>query len=181
MKHSYNTDTLQQDTLSAALEYSRRGWLVFPVAWITTEGICSCREGSACQSPGKHPLTPRGFYDASRDENTIRAWWRRFPQANVAIRTGRESNLLVLDVDPRKGGDKSLERLIKQFGPLPDTLWSATGGGGWHFYFQYPGPIRLHNNVPGFPGLDIKGDGGYVVAPPSCHESGKHYEWKTYE
>ena len=150
------------DNLAAALEYARRGWSVFPVAF-----------------KGKHPLTDHGFYDASQDEAIIKGWVRRYSQFNTAIRTGRESNVLVLDVDPDKGGDKSLEKLIRQYGPLPDTLWCHTGGGGRHFYLLYPGPIRVSSKVPGYPGLDIKGDGGYVVAPPSMHASGNTYRWEV--
>lgn len=99
--------------------------------------------------------------------------------ANIGVRTGQESNLLVLDVDPRKAGDRSLFELETRYGKLPLTLRCATGGGGWHHYFQYPGRMNLWGQVPGFPGLDIKADGGYVVAPLSNHKSGGVYKWGT--
>lgn len=84
---------------------------------------------------------------------------------------------MVLDVDPRTFGDETLERLISRYGELPETAHCATGGGGWHYYFQYPGRIPLIGKDKRYRGLDIKGDGGYVVAPPSVHHSGGTYQW----
>ena len=95
----------------------------------------------------------------------------------MGIRTGPESGLVVLDVDPRNGGSESLAQLITQYGDLPETLVCGTGGGGWHYYFQHPGQFQLKGKVPGLAGLDIKSDGGYVVAPPSRHHSGGVYRW----
>lgn len=105
-----------------------------------------------------------------------------WPQANIGIRAGQESGLSILDVDPRNGGSESLERLLSRYGELPYTLVCATGGGGgWHFYFQYPGPglVQLKGKVVDHPGLDIKCEGGYVVGPPSRHISGRTYRWQT--
>jgi hypothetical protein len=100
-----------------------------------------------------------------------------WPDANVAIATGMESGIFVLDIDPRHGGDKSLEMLENQYGSLPATLKSKTGNGGWHLFFRHPGtPIpNLISKIGS--GLDIRGDGGYVVAPPSLHQSGAYYQW----
>ncbi len=154
---------------------------MLPLAGITDEGACGCIMGPDCPRPGKHPLIKGGLYRATQDEATISGWWAMWPQANIGIRTGLESGLLILDVDPRNGGSESLEKLLSRYGGLPDTLVCSTGGGGWHYYFQYPGPrlVQLKGKVPDYPGLDIKLDGGYVVAPPSRHISGGTYRWQT--
>lgn len=99
----------------AALTYVQRlGWPVSPVHWITDEGACSCGN-PACSSPGKHPLTPRGFKEASRDPEQIQQWWTRWPQGNIGIPTGSASGFDVLDIDPRHGGDISLAELEAQY------------------------------------------------------------------
>jgi len=96
----------------------------------------------------------------------------------VAIVTGRLSGLVVLDVDPRHGGDASLAAFEARHGPLPATVESRTGGGGRHFYFRHPGG-RCPNRVGLEPGLDLRGDGGCIVAPPSIHPSGREYAWRA--
>jgi Bifunctional DNA primase/polymerase, N-terminal/AAA domain/Primase C terminal 1 (PriCT-1) len=157
-----------------ALAYAARGWPVFPVHTIR-DGRCSCGD-PACGSPGKHPigrLVPHGFKDATTDEATIRAWWMAEAAANVGIATGATSRVFVLDVDPRHGGDERLTELERQYGPLPRTTEAATGGGGRHLFFTYPG-TRI-SSQPIAPGLDVKGDGGYVVAPPSVTTG--RYRW----
>jgi hypothetical protein len=117
-----------------------------------------------------------GVKDATAREQTVRAWWDRWPDANVGIATGSVSGLIVLDVDPRHGGDDSLVALERQHDPLPQTVRAMTGGGGSHPYFSHPGGI-VRNKVAIAPGLDVRGDGGYVIAPPSIHETGRRYEW----
>jgi putative DNA primase/helicase len=161
----------------AALSYAKRGWAVFPVH-IPVEGECSCGR-SACPNKGKHPRTAKGSTDATTNIDTLRAWWEfDFPCSNVGIRTGQESRLVVLDVDPRHGGDESLRQLETQHGPLPETPTVSTGGGGQHFYFQHPGcRVPSRSGVLGA-GLDIRGDGGSVVAPLSLHASGRQYRWE---
>jgi len=107
----------------------------------------------------------------------VQRWWRRWPDANVGIVTGAVSGLVVLDVDPRHGGEESLAALEAEHGALPRTVESLTGGGGQHLYFRHPGasvPSR-----PIAPGLDLKGDGGLVVSPPSGHVSGRAYAWES--
>ena len=102
-------------------------------------GECSCSNPD-CTSAGKHPRTAHGFLDATTDVNTVRAWWEDdFPLSNVGIRTGEESGLVVLDVDPRHEGDESLRQLEAKYEPLPETPTALSGGGGRHFYFQHPG------------------------------------------
>jgi len=160
----------------AALRYVKRGWPVFPVH-IPVGGECSCGR-PACPNKGKHPRTAHGLTDATTDENTVSTWWEfDFRCSNVGIRTGQESGLVVLDVDPRHGGDESLRQLEAQYGPLPETPTVLSGGGGKHLYFQHPGfYVRSGSNVLGV-GLDIKGDGAAIVAPPSLHASGQQYRW----
>jgi len=137
--------------------------------------MCSCGQ-SNCSSPGKHPRTANGLKDATTDHYQIADWWREWPTANVGIATGAISGIVVLDVDPRHGGNESLDRLQSEGGMLPITVTVCTGGGGFHFYFQHPGgTIRNRTNVR--PGIDFRGDGGYVVAPPSNHASGDVYRF----
>src|SRR6185312_2532469 len=110
----------------------------------------------------------------------LREWWRQWRHANVGIVTGARSGLVVLDVDAQHGGADSLVELQRRYGRLPETLRVATGGGGEHWYYRHPGADILLRNAAGLdkqPGLDIRGDGGYVVAPPSWHASGARYEW----
>lgn len=157
--------------LEAALEYSRRGWSVFPVHGIV-DGRCSCRR--ECSSPGKHPLVRRGLHEATTDQHVIKGWWGRWPNANVAIATGP---IVVIDVDLPRGLD-SLD-LIPE---LPRTLVSLTGGGGVHLFFAATWELRNHvSRLPGvaelLPGIDLRANGGYVVVPPSLHLSGNRYAW----
>lgn len=114
-------------------------------------------------------LVPHGVKDATTDPSEIHAWAGRLPEANIGIATGARSGILVLDVDPRNGGRESLAELVHQFGELPETVTVTTGGpdGGSHFYFTHPG-FRVRNVAVGR-GLDVRGDGGYVVAPSSLH------------
>ena len=160
--------------LTAALEYAERGWLVIPLHSPTTRG-CSCGKAD-CPSPAKHPRTAHGLKDASRDPAVIRQWWTRWPDANIGIRTGPESNLLVLDVDGKQG-EESLIELERRDVPLPDSYTVRTGGGGQHIYFLWPEGAEVGNSQSKIaPGLDVRGQGGYVVAPPSLHASGQRYE-----
>lgn len=163
--------------LSAALDYARRGWEVLPLHSVKGTN-CSCRKAK-CSSPGKHPRTRHGLKEATRDEQTIKRWWRTWPYANVGICTGSRSGFVVVDVDRRHGGEESLRELEQQYGKLPHTVMSRTGGGGQHLLFAHPGgTVRNKVQVGGLPGLDVRGDGGYIVAPPSLHTSGRPYQWE---
>jgi hypothetical protein len=107
----------------------------------------------------------------------VSTWWRRWPRANVGICTGASSGLVVLDVDPDHGGVESLRSLVAEHGRLPSGLRARTGSGGWHLYFAHPGvPVRNSAGRLG-PGLDVRGDGGYVIGPPSNHRSGRTYSF----
>jgi hypothetical protein len=144
--------------LEAAVAYAGRGLPVFP---------CN----------GKKPHTEHGFQDASTDSEQVLAWWKCWPEANIGIRTGLDSLLVVLDVDVQHGGGGTLAELVKRHGELPAAPEVLTGGGGKHFYFAHPGrEIRNSAGRLG-QGLDVRGEGGYVIAPPSVHENGRAYKW----
>lgn len=142
--------------LAGALEYANRGWAVFPLV------------------PGtKRPLTQNGFKGASSALEDVQAYWTANPHANVAIATGEASGLVIVDVDRKHGGLDTLRQLEEAYGPL-GTYKVRTGSGGLHFYFRHPG-VPIRNKAGLFPGVDIRGDGGYVVAPPSeLFESGAY-------
>ncbi|HET7487958.1 MAG TPA: bifunctional DNA primase/polymerase [Acidimicrobiales bacterium] len=156
----------------AAAGYARRGWAVFPCHAPAARG-CTCG-AAGCASPAKHPRSRHGLHDATTDAAAVAAWWRRWPQANVGVRTG--GGLVVLDVDPAHGGADSLAALEAAVGPLPATMTVHTGGGGLHLYFAHGHALRNSAGKLG-PGLDVRGEGGYVIAPPSRHISGAAYRW----
>jgi hypothetical protein len=160
----------------AALIYARRGWPVFPCHH-PTAGRCGCSCGfPGCASPAKHPRVAGGLNAATRDEGQIAAWWRRWPRSNVAIRTGSESGLVVLDIDPRHGGNETLAHVQADHGRLPSGRTIRTGSGGQHRYFRHPGfAVRNDAGRVVGAGVDLRGDGGYVIAPPSRHRSGGLY------
>lgn len=166
------SQAMPPEVLAAALDYAERGWLVVPLHSPTPKG-CSCGRVD-CGSPAKHPRTSHGLKDATRDPEIIRGWWTRWPKANIGLLTGPESGILVLDVD----GAQGLETLSKCEAKglrFPDTFAVATGRGS-HFYFQYPTGLAVHNSAGKIGlGLDIRGMGGYVVAPPSRHSTGSLY------
>ncbi|MBI4369725.1 MAG: bifunctional DNA primase/polymerase [Elusimicrobia bacterium] len=162
--------------LDEALGYARRGWSVLPLYEPGGDGFCSCGNPE-CSSPAKHPRTTHGVLDATTNEARIRYWWEQWPNANIGVATGEKSGIMVLDIDSRHGGEESFAKLEAAHGKTPQTLECLTGGGGRHLYFIHPGaPVK--NKIGFMPGLDIRGDGGYVVAPPSVHISGGLYQWK---
>lgn len=166
-KKTNNRPPKRTSALGAALAYAERGWRVFPLHSVQ-DGACSCSRQAECESPGKHPRTKRGFKDASRDEEQIRRWWSRWPHANIGIATG--NGLAVLDID----NEDSLKQLLQERSVemRPKTPIVRTGR-GWHYYFSANG-IRSSTLAPG---VELKGEGKYVVAPPSLHLSGKRYRW----
>ena len=160
----------------AALWYaSKYAWRVFPLHTPASGGGCSCRRAQ-CTNPGKHPRVERGCLDATTDPETIRRWWTQWPDAGLAIATG--GGLVVIDVDPRHDGDDTMATLRERLGPLPDTVEALTGGGGRHVYLSAPEGVRNSASALG-PGVDVRGEGGYVVAPPSVHASGRAYGWEA--
>jgi hypothetical protein len=146
---------------AAAGDYLRRGWSVIPL-----------RAGS------KLPAIRWEEYQQQRaDAETLRRWVRRWPQLNIGIVTGTVSGLVVLDLDRRHGGFDSLAALERLHGALPATVEAETGGGGRHLYFACP-PTAPRNKAGLAPGIDLRGEGGMVVAPPSLHPSGGRYRWR---
>lgn len=158
--------------LAAALELAAKGLAVLPLHSVTTEGKCTCLSKS-CSSIGKHPRTKHGHRDASMAPEQITMWWTTMASASLGVRTG--GPVVVLDVDPRNGGDQSLRALVVEHGALPPTWTVQTGGGGEHYYFGVEPELPTRAGL--FPGLDLKGAGGFVVAPPSIHASGVRYAW----
>lgn len=125
----------------------------------------------------KRPLVMWEPLQAARPTaEQVSDWFRRWPDANIGIVTGEISNLVVLDIDPQHGGDASLERLERRYGPLPVTVEAKTGGGGRHLYFAHAGGL-IRSRTGLAQGIDLRGDGGYIVAPPSIHPSGHPYVW----
>ena len=166
-------DTHGNVKLEHALRYARLGFYVFPVHSVSEEGKCSCGD-EGCQHPGKHPRIMNWQNDCSIDPEVITGWWKKWPDANVAIATGK-SGLVVIDIDPDKGGKESFLRL-KGDKSTGEALLVHTGGGGQHGYYLAPeGGVK--NFVGVFPGIDVRGNDGYVIAPPSIHKSGKSYKW----
>ena len=163
-------------TLDFALYYAAQGWTVVPLHTITSEGHCSCGKSDSCTSPGKHPRTRSGLKDGSSEAAIVQHWWTRWPNSNIGLVTGRSSGFVVLDVDMNHGGYGTLDELKREHGALPNTAIVSTGGGGQHYYFVAPDTPMCNRN-PMRQGIDFKAEGGYVVAPPSKHHSGKTYEW----
>jgi hypothetical protein len=166
--------TTRIDRRDQALEYAARGWSVFPVHSIR-QGRCSCGREPCPEKAGKHPRTTHGFKDATASRSAVAAQWARWPDANIALPTG--THFTVLDSDPKYGGDETLRGLETEHGPLPTTWRVLTGGGGLHVFFQPVPGLRNSTALLG-PGLDIRGEGGYVVAAGSTHVSGREYVWE---
>lgn len=148
----------------AALKYAEMGFAVIPV-----------------NPKNKHPYTKQGSHDASKDPEVIKDWWFNHPHANVAIVTGKASGLVVIDedYDEPKGidGIHELKMWENENGKLPDTCTAVTGRGGYHLYYRIPEDAEFKNHISIIDGVDVRGEGGYVVAPPSIHANGKPYEW----
>lgn len=157
----------------------RLGLGVLPLHWPRSRSgalVCSCGR-SDCTSPAKHPfakLVANGLRAASKDPAVVDRWFRN-TALNIGIVTGAISGIVVLDIDPRHGGDETLIAIERQHGPLPKTWRFLTGGGGEHILFRHPG-VRVPNSAGKIgAGIDVRGDGGYIVAPPSRHVSGHGY------
>ena len=147
-----------------ALHYAEKGLAVFPLA---------CRD--------KVPAVVGGCKVATTEKTTIERWWDKNPQYNIGIATGNKSSGLVvidLDVDKNKGidGYDVLRDWQNKHGKLPETWQSITGRGGYHYFYK---DAIVHSNRVGlYEGVDIRGEGGYIVAPPSVHPNGNIYEWE---
>lgn len=146
--------------IRTAMALAQKGMAVFP-----------------CRPQDKRPATANGLKDATTDLDTIRQWWRQEPQFNLAIATGAISGIFVVDVDGLDA-EVELRKLEAEHGGLPSTVEAITARGR-HVYFRSP-EVSVRNSASKIaPGIDVRGDGGYVLAPPSIHPGGRRYEWSV--
>lgn len=166
-----------------ALAYAELGFYVFPChAPIRRDGWnCSCEAWKRkkfspdfdCSNPGKHPRTKNGLDDATTDPEQIKRWWRQWPNANIGINCG-QSGILVVDLDTYKDDYRGDDLELNE-----ETVTCLSGGGGAHLYYRMLGDDSFGNRNKKLPaGIDIRGHGGYVIVPPSGHESGGEYRWE---
>lgn len=160
-----------EQRLGAALEYAEREWPVLPLYGVKDDGTCSCMEGRECSSPGKHPLTRSGLKEATTEPEMIRAWFRRWPNMNIGLLTGVAFDVVDID-DPT--GDAWWNPAGEAGYEHPAGMTVVTGSGGLHIYVA---PSGLGNRARMAEHIDYRGRGGYVVAPPSTHSSGRDYAW----
>jgi Bifunctional DNA primase/polymerase, N-terminal len=156
----------------AAEVYAALGYPVLPVFEPGPDGGCTCRAGAGCDRAGKHPRITGGVWQATTEPAMVRRWWRRWPAASVALRTGVRFD--VADVDGQPGVEALRAILTNADAPLSSGPLARTGGGGWHLLFAttgYGSPKRV------LPGVDWRGRGGYILVSPSLHPSGRRYRW----
>lgn len=149
---------------------------VFPV-WGSYDGVCFCPDGADCRSNGKHPmefLAPNGSHDATTYPEKIHQWWTKGPHANIGGAMGGPRRILGIDVDPRKNGLVSLQGLFAEHGELPITHRNRSGGQGPHYLVELPEGFTFRKGKLA-EGIDLKHTGGYLVLPPSMHQSGNRY------
>ena len=163
-----------QTPYQTALEYISRGWRVLPLHHINkSSGDCSCGRPN-CSSAGKHPISAGWQQTASTDSTLVDGWFKNSPERNIGVATGRDSGIFVLDVDGDEGY-AALAELVAEHGELPETWSVRTGSGGAHFYLAYPDDVEIRNSASKIAShLDIRGDGGMVVAPPSVSAKGPY-------
>lgn len=153
------------------------GFQLIPLHGITLNGECTCSKGKDCGSTGKHPRERDWANNTIKTMQELKAARTKYPFLNIGIVTG--GDFIVVDIDPRHGGMESYEEL-KDI--LPETLTVITGSNGLHLYYKKPEDIgEISNKTNLYPGIDIRGDGGLVVAPGSKHKSGNHYRFKEDE
>ncbi|WGD56065.1 bifunctional DNA primase/polymerase [Bradyrhizobium sp. CB1650] len=146
--------------IQTALSLALRGLSVFP-----------------CRPRDKRPATANGVKDATTDLEIIRQWWRRVPDLNVGLATGGVSGIFVIDLDGIDA-EAELRRLEQEYGALPPTVESITARGR-HSFFRMPQATVRNSAGRIAPGIDVRGDGGYVLVPPSLHPSGRGYVWSV--
>lgn len=147
--------------LEAALGYLQRGWAVVPAGERTKRPIVRWQR----------------FQNEPPSKEQLIEWYQRWPMANLAIVTGEVSGIVVVDVDSKHGGLESLAKMEQRHGSLPATIEAVSGNGGRHLYFAHP-RREVRNRAGIAPGIDVRGDGGCIIVPPSVHPSGKRYRWK---
>lgn len=179
---SGNTSTIgvhPELMVSQAINYIQRGWSVIPLHSLLPGGGCTCKQ-PGCSAPGKHPVGRWQLYQRQRaTPEKIYAWFQSGQPRNIGIVTGPISGLLVVDLDGKEG-KTTIEMLAAAGYRLPDGGPRVqTGSGGEHIYLKWPDKQALSGTVRLLPGLDLRGNGNQVVAPPSLHASGRRYEWIT--
>ncbi len=172
-----NTTTTSEMGKTAGGYALCHNWRVLPLHEMAAPGVCSCPDGAACTSKAKHPRTKHGLKDGTTDPAQIRAWWERWPTANIGVVTGPESGVLMIGPDGEQGL-ADLAELEAELGPLPETATAASGSGGMHICLRFPDdgqPVPNRKNHRGTK-IDVRGTGGYFVAPGSENENGP-YTW----
>lgn len=172
--HSQHFFSLESK-FAALKKYCDLKWKVIPIYGVKN-GQCLCNKFD-CSAIGKHPATKNGLYDGSDDYDSLALIWKKNPELNIGVVTGIVSGIVVLDIDKKNNGYDSFKTLQNQYGFSSLTRKCLSGGGGFHLYFKHPG-LNLKNKAGILPGIDFRGDGGYIVAPPSMHKSGKIYGWE---
>ena len=177
-------DARRRELLEAALKYAQAGYGVVPVRWVDADGHCSCANGAECPSPGKHPVHPQWPDMATCDPIQVASWWREppediatewWPMANIGLVTGRQWGYFVLDVDEHAGGSQTLAAYERRNGDFPLTRVHQTARGGTHYFWKHPGfDVRNSAQTILGHGLDIRGEHGFVVAPPSRSSYGAY-------
>ena len=159
-------------TRNFAYLYADNNFSIFPVHTLI-DGHCSCGKIN-CERPAKHPATSWSTA-ATIDKRKIDTWWNKNSEYvyNIGIATGKASGITVVDIDAGSGGLETWAQICAE-NDIPDTFTVQTGGGGYHLYFKYTNGIKTGTNLLGT-GIDIRNDGGYIIAPPSLHKSGKRY------
>jgi len=180
---------MTDSVLLNARAWAKHNHEVLPLWWLVTHNgqtVCAC--GRLCgKQGGKHPhsrYAPNGIHSATTDTRIIRDWWElRVPEANLGVRTEK---LVVIDVDPRHGGDESFAALEREHGEMQTWRALTGGGGGEHIIFSCPDGVEIasftaasYTTPPLGPGIDVRARGGYIVAPPSRHISGRSYAWSV--
>jgi hypothetical protein len=150
--------------MDAAINYANQSWPVFP-----------------CDPATKQPYTSKGFKAATTEASQIVDWWSKFPKAMIGVPTGAASGIWVLDIDVKPDADGAVElaKLEQAHGALPPTLTASTPSGGKHLYFRYTEGIKNRGSFES--GIDVRGEGGYVIAAGSVRDDGCRYQWEDKE
>lgn len=168
------------DMRHEALRCAEAGLRVHPLYEVNDALVCQCWKGTGCDERyrGKHPRLGGWQNVASADMQTVARWWDQWPRAGIGVATGRASRVWVLDLDGEEAISWYAEK-GKQHGRTPTR--GARTGRGRHLWWRWPDEDVGITNGQGQvgPGVDVRGDGGYVVAPPTLHRSGVRYEWLT--
>ncbi|MFY0311597.1 bifunctional DNA primase/polymerase [Leisingera sp. D0M16] len=165
--------------LEWALRYASKGWAVFPTHSIMN-GHCTCGK-TDCSAPGKHPIHAGGFKNATTDPVQIKFLFNQQKPVNIGIATGALSGIFVIDIDvgPKKNGLTAFRELEAKYGPANKEMLVQTGSGGLHIYRPTQGRAVPSSASKIGPNIDVRGEAGYVIAPPSLHISGNQYMWIT--